>query len=257
MICNLTTNSLRQDGIALSRIWPDFVNMKKRSEKEVPFIIERIKAFQNPRILDSCMGIGATSIPLKLLPGSNLLVSNEIDANFAAVAKEKARKLGIRLKTASRDWRSNDFIGLGNFECILCLGNSLTYLFKKEDQLLAIGNFYKMLSDGGTLLIDERNYAHHFLNGRGSNYVWSGEFVYCGKDKVDAKPSDIRKNLVVMRYEHLKNGLVGRLRLYPFKEGELYSLLQKAGFSDIQAFGDYSADFAPQKPEFITYVCTK
>ena len=123
-----------------------------------------------------------------------------------------------------------------------------------EDQLSALRNFRQILKPGGKLIVDERNYAHHFLNG---NFRFSGDYVFCGKDKVSAKPIHVSDSMVVMGYDHKVSGERVHLVLYPFKKGEMKELIEEAGFRDIQAFGDYKPRFDPKEPEFITYVARK
>ena len=249
-------NDFNPNKCALASLWPDFVKMDKRSRYELPFVLKMLDSRNGIEVLDAGAGIGATVIPLNRSGRVGQLVINEVDTHFRDLVKKKLRHFGVRGAMTRVDWRSENILKLGAFDAILCLGNSLTYLFDKEDQMKALRHFRQMLKEGGQLLIDERNYEHLFLRGDGENYRWSGNYVYCGKGKVDARPVHIEENLVVMRYRHRKSGLSGDLKLYPFKEGELHALLLESGFSSVRVFGDYKENFAPDKPEFLTYVCS-
>ncbi len=237
------------DARIAANLWPDFVNFEKRRITEVPFLIEQLRHYSSPRIFNSCLGSGASSIGLQL-EGFNV-VSNEIDKEFTRVGMEEAAKYGIDLTLTTHDWRELDGIYHSEFDAVLCLGNSLTHLFKKEDQQRTLRNFYHILKRGGKLIIDERNYTHHLLAGR---YKYSGEVVYCGKDNVDAHPRFVSESMVVMEYVHKVTSEKCHLIIYPFKKHELLGLLEEAGFRNIAVFGDYNAEFDPQEPEFLTYV---
>jgi SAM-dependent methyltransferase len=207
------------------------------------------------------------------------IVANEIDPELEKVAAREMKKRGIGLhellaggfiQVHHYDWREgiiypklmSDPEGkhlsdrFDRYSAVLCLGNSLTYIFKREEQLAAIRNFRKALRPDGKLIIDERNYAEHFL-APGAQFKCTGEVVYCGADKVVPKPIYISPTMVVMEYHHLQSRQKAHLVLYPFKKGELCSLLAQADFREIKIFGDYKEQFDPKEPEFLTYVARK
>lgn len=101
--------------------------------------------------------------------------------------------------------------------------------------------------------MDERNYQRMF----DGTFVHSGELVYCGADKVRCTPLEVGEDLVRMEYLHIQSGEKAYIDMYPFRRGELRSLLEKAGFSDIKTFGDYKEEFKPEEVEFFTYVARK
>lgn len=242
---------LNLDTAVLSDLWPDFVNFEKRRKMEIPFLVGQLAEYGNPKIFDACLGSGATTLGLKLA-GIEDVVSNDIDRDLVKVAQNEAEKLGVNLDVTSYDWRDLNEEHMETFDAVLCLGNSLTYLFKRKDQLKVLENFRDILRPNGKLIIDERNYVHHFF---GDNYQFSGEVVYCGKEKVLAHPVHVSNDMVVMEYEHRDTGEKAHLILYPFKQNELRELLKQAGFRNITAFGDYRQNFKSGDPEFITYVC--
>jgi len=231
-------------------LWSDFVNFQKRKQKEAPFLLEQLAEYSDPKVFDACLGSGATTIGLRLA-GVEKIVSNEISDDLIETAVKEARRFGVGLNITAYDWRELNKQYNEEFDAVLCLGNSLTYLFKKEDQLKGLENFRSILKPKGKLIIDERNYSEHFLNG---TFRFSGEVLYCGKDKVDAHPIYVSDTMVVMEYQHRETRQKAHLVLYPFKKNELRELLQQVGFRNITAFGDYEKDFKPEEPEFITYV---
>ncbi len=232
----------------MARMWPDFVKMEKRMGKEVPFIMANAPN-QKPLVFDACLGCGATTIGLRLKSGASV-VPNEIDPDMLDVAISEARKRDIRIRALSHDWRSIPSHLQGMFDMVTCLGNSLTLIFEQEGRLRALRNFASLLSPKGALVIDERNYPR-ILEGRFSQ---SGEYVYCGIDKVACRVVHADETQVIMEYEHLQSGDRALLRMYPFKRGELHGLLREAGFENVRTFGDYQERFSPDNVEFFTYV---
>jgi SAM-dependent methyltransferase len=183
---------LNLDGKILAEMWPDFVNFEKRWKKEIPFLKKQLKKFENPKVFDSALGAGVTSIGLKLNGISNV-TSNEIDKDYRKVALEQAKKYGVSLTITQYDWRELPDELAGTFDAVLCLGNSLSCLFKREDHLKAIRNFRKILKPGGELIIDERNYDR-ILRG---DYNFKGNVNYCGLDKVECLPIYTSDSMVV------------------------------------------------------------
>jgi SAM-dependent methyltransferase len=237
----------------LAELWPDFVNFEERKKSETPFLLSQLEIYRSPKVFDACLGSGATTIGLKLA-GINDIVSNEIDNDLIAVAKKESEKYRQPLNITSYDWRSLGDVYPSTFDVVLCLGNSLTYLFKKDDQLQTLRNFRQILKPNGTLIIDERNYVHHFLNGL---YRYSGEIIYCGEKKVSAHPIHISETMIIMEYRHKDTGKKTHLALHPFKQGEMETLLREAGFSQIISYGDYERLFIAHEPEFIIHCCKK
>lgn len=241
------------DSWTLAQLWSDFVEFPKRKQKEIPFLLEQLAGYTNPRVFDACLGSGATTNGLRL-EGIDDVVSNDIDYDLIEVARKEARRYGVALNVTSLDWRKLVSQYGEEFDAVVCLGNSLTYLFKKEDQQRVLENFRRILKPNGKLIIDERNYPHHFLR---DNYRFSGDVLYCGNERVDAHPIHVSDSMVVMEYHHKETERKAHLVLYPFKENEMRDLLQQTRFRKIKAFGDYQTDFKPEEPEFITYVAEK
>ncbi|MEA3343599.1 MAG: class I SAM-dependent methyltransferase [archaeon] len=242
---------INMDTKVIADIWPDLVNIRERERTETRFLRGLLP--KNPKVFNAATGSATTTIGL-IVSGvvkKTDIVSNEIDKEFIRVAKSEAERYGIALNLTSYDWRDIDKYHK-TFDAVLCLGNSLTMLLDPCDQKRALKNFRKLLKPNGKLIIDERNYAEHFLKGK---YISSGDVVYCGKDKVRTHPVFISKNMVVMEYYHVVEGIKAHLVVFPFERGKLRSLLEQAGFQNITPYGDYMINFNPKDPEFLTYVC--
>lgn len=234
-------------------MWTRFVNFEERRKKEIPFLLEQLKGYQHPRILDAALGSGATSLGLRLA-GIEHIVSNEIDPNYRRIAEEEAQCYGVSLSTTAHSWEEIGSLYPASFDAVVCLGNSLTLLFEREARLSALRSFRTALKPKGKLIIDQRNYPLLYLSDQsGGNYLWSGKVVYCGKGEIDAYPLSISNEEVVMEYKDRKTDERIRLSLYPFKEGELEGLLNETGFGVILTYGDYEEHC--HTSEFLTHVC--
>jgi len=249
-ICNLNLNF---DDALIAEIWPDYVNFEKRRTKEIPFILNNMnkEVTTQPKIFDSCLGSGATSIGLKLANLENV-DSNEIDPHYEKIAKAHADKNNVNLNITNHNWFDLAQSINKKYDIVLCLGNSLTYLFDKEHRTKTIENFYKILEDQGTLIIDERNYPTILNN----SFTHSGQYIYCNKDVVETKVKYATDNVVVLEFDHKLKNVKTHICVYPLKDNELHNLLENAGFKNIKKFYNYKETKDPYC-EFITYVCKK
>ncbi len=242
----------------LVELWTDFIDWEKRRKGEKGFLVKQLKKFNCRKVFDACFGDGADSIYL-IKEGFDV-ASNDLDRVFIEKALKNAEAAGVRLNVSEIDWLDLDkHFKKESFDAILCLGNSLTCLFERREQLKALKNFQGLLRKGGILVIDERNYPE-ILEKRKEileegKFSYSGKFVYCG-DKVHGKPVEISENKIKMPYRDERTGKAGHLILYPFKRNELRVLLKEAGFKKIEKFSDYQKE-KNSSADFYQYLCLK
>jgi SAM-dependent methyltransferase len=235
--------------------WGDFIDWTKRREGEGAFFDKILVG--RKKIFESCLGDGCDAIHF-MKKGFDV-TSNEIDTLFSQKAKENAKKLGVKLHITKYDWREiNQHLKKEKFDAVLCLGNSLTYLFSRDDQIKTLKNFHFLLKSGGILIIDERNYQYFLDNADRileGDFRYSGKYMYCGT-RVHGKPVEIEENKVVMEYEDLRTGKKAYLVLFPFRKGKLLSLLKEAGFKNVKSYSDFKQGYS-ESADFYQYVAEK
>jgi SAM-dependent methyltransferase len=241
----------------LATYWGDFVDCEKRLVREAPFLLSICGVPDKTQILDAALGIGCESI--FLLQQGYQVRSNEIEPDLAEISKKKATRVNVELNITQCDWRQlTSGYRPGSFDVILVLGNSLCLVNSSSDRKKCLKQFWSVLSNGGRLVIDERNFSYILkerdiiLKGK---FRYSREIMYCGT-LVQGRPIDISNNNVEFGYFHQQHGLVGRLDMYPFKGGELKKLLLDSGFRyvfELYDFGRSKKDTC----DFITYVAIK
>lgn len=246
-----------QDHAELAGLWGDFIDWNGRLQNEGPFLVEQLNKHGCRRIFDACLGDGVDTI--YLIERGFLLISNERDPSFQERALKNADARNIKLMITQYDWRGlNAFAPYPLFDAIICLGNSFTYLFESEDRKLVLRNFHALLKPGGILIVDERNYPYMLANREkilnGQAPASSRRSVYTGQ-KVIARPIVIEDSLVVMHYRHKETQEEGRLSFYPFKEGELRSLLEK-DFEHLDIYSDFSKGH-DLEAAFYQHICRK
>lgn len=258
----------------LATRWDEYVNPEKRNERLGEFLIEWLKPYKQDFILDAATGIGCESVFL-LNPLNNFkVISNELEPTFRNEAVIYARKHGnIRVKLDGYNWLElSEKYANFQFGAILVLGNSLCLLLKAVERENAIKQFSQILKPGGILIVDERNFEYMLRN---KNYIMENppkNFAHFGKSMyyggaVMGCPIDITPEKVtwacysngneVANWESLQKNTIGEFELYPFKKGELISLLENVGqFKNIQTFSDFKQGYNPEA-EFFTYIAKK
>src|SRR5690606_41771082 len=66
---------------------------------------------------------------------------------------------GHILRVVNADWRYLNRDVHGQYDAIICLGNSFTHLFSERDRRKALAEVYAMLKHDGVLSIDQRTYV--------------------------------------------------------------------------------------------------
>jgi 2-polyprenyl-3-methyl-5-hydroxy-6-metoxy-1,4-benzoquinol methylase len=235
--------------------WKDFVNCTQRLKSEQRFLLDLLGRLKQPRVFDAAMGTGCETIWLTL-HGVNTL-GNEISRDLRAVAGEEADRKGATLKVKSVDWKEMGFFfEREQFDLILLLGNSLSLLKNRGERRLVAENLRAISKKHGIVVIDERNFRY-ILQDRESilkgKFRYTGRVIYCGK-KVIGKPVRISESCVTFGYFDASSGrCIGKLDMYPFKEGELIDLFLKVGFRNVEVYSDLRLRFDPNA-DFYTYV---
>ena len=186
--------------------------------------------------------------------------SNEIDDAFREKAIENAKRAGFDINPTSVDWKQlTSVYEESSQDVIVCMGNSLTCVDGKENQLKAVEKFNKVLRKEGVLIIDERNYQKILDNRelalKGELHS-SGKYLYTGTNKVKASFKAITDEYIIIEYAHLEADKKAYYLVHPFKKGELRKLFGEAGFSIIEQYSDYETGENPDA-DFYQYVCIK
>ena len=241
-----------------AEIWGDFVGWDNRRRGENGFLINQLRKIGAKKVLDVALGDGVDTI--YLLEQGFDVSSNEIDNSFRKKAVENAKKSGFNIAPTNLDWRELSKAYTENsFDAIICLGNSLTCLFGRENQVQSLKQFYSLLKPGGALLIDERNYQR-ILDNRDAALKGelhsSGKYLYTGNN-IKASFPYIGENMIIISYKY-KNGedIKAYYKAYPLKKGKLLGLLKEAGFSKIEQYSDYEPR-ENSDADFYQYACIK
>lgn len=253
-------------GKIMGPIWDQFSPVKVRKDHH-EFLFKILKTFPpNIKIFDSCLGSGLDAIPLA--KRGYTIIGNEFDENYRKTAKNKINEEKVKIELINYNWLNlNQYHTKTLFDVVLCVGNSICYIFGKEAQQKVIRNFHRLLKKDGILIIDERNFQ--FMLDRQKEILGDKEkfvsthsglnkhFLY-GGEKYYPYPVKIEENLVIMGlWETGKTKPLSHFYFYAFKRNELRKLLDEVfGSENVKQYSDYQEKFN-QEAGFYQYVCKK
>ena len=230
--------------------WDDYIGWEGRAASEGSFFIDQLSARGVEKVLDVATGTGFNSV--QLLKAGFETVSADGSAEMLAKAFQNGRQHGHVLRVVQADWRWLNRDVHGEYDAIICLGNSFTHLFNERDRRKALAEFYAMLKHDGVLILDQRNYDEILDNGFSSKH----KFFYCG-DTVTAEPEYIDDGLARFRYTFHDDGSVYHLNMFPLRKDYVRRLMREVGFQKIDSYGDFQETYGTESPDFWIHVAEK
>jgi glycine/sarcosine/dimethylglycine N-methyltransferase len=230
--------------------WDELIDWKRRYQSEGSFFIDQLKARGVKKVLDVATGTGFHSV--RLIEEGFETVS--ADGSPEMLAKAFANGLeygGHILRVVHADWRWLNRDVHGEYDAIVCLGNSFTHLFSERDRRKALAEFYAMLKHDGVLIIDQRNYDAILDEGFSSKHT----YYYAG-DNVSAEPEHIDAGLARFRYT-FPDGSVYHLNMYPLRKEYVRRLLREVGFQRVETYGDFQETYRDNEPDFFIHIAEK
>ncbi len=229
--------------------WDELIDWDKRWESEGDFFIRKLKERGAKRILDVATGTGFHSV--RLIEAGFDVVSADGSPEMLAKAFENGRKRGHILRTVQADWRWLNRDVHGEYDAVICLGNSFTHLFNERDRRKALAEFYAALDHDGILIMDQRNYDSILDHGFSSEH----KYYYCG-DQVSAEPEHVDEGLARFRYE-FPGGHVYHLNMFPLRKDYTRRLMREVGFQRLDTYGDFQASYRDSEPDFFIHIAEK
>ncbi|WP_443726317.1 glycine/sarcosine N-methyltransferase [Streptomyces coffeae] len=230
--------------------WDSLIDWERRTESEGTFFIDLLRERGVKKVLDVATGTGFHSV--RLLEAGFETVSADGSAEMLAQAFDNGLKHGEHiLRVVQADWRWLNRDAHGEYDAIVCLGNSFTHLFSERDRRKALAEFYAMLKHDGILVLDQRNYDAILDRGYTSKHV----YYYCGKD-VAVEPEYVDEGLVRMRYS-FPDKSVYHLNMFPLRKDYTRRLMQEVGFQRIETYGDFQHTNREERPDFFIHVAEK
>ena len=230
--------------------WDDLIDWKKRYESEGQFFVDQLKARGVQSVLDVATGTGFHSV--RLLEEGFETVSADGSPQMLAQAFSNGLAYGGHiLRVVHADWRWLNRDVHGEYDAIICLGNSFTHLFSERDRRKTLAEFYAMLKHDGVLIIDQRNYDSILDDGFSSKHT----YYYAGED-VSAEPDYLDDGLARFKYTFPDKSEYF-LNMYPLRKNYTRRLMREVGFQRIDTYGDFQETHGDTEPDFFIHIAEK
>jgi SAM-dependent methyltransferase len=209
----------------------------------MPFLEKQLQAAGAKRVLDTACGTGIHAIALAQ---NGFDVSGaDLSAGMVERAQENAHKAGVevRFEKAGFGELASAF-GMGTFEAVLCLGNSLPHVLTQEGLSAALVDFADCLKPGGLVLIQNRNFdavmeqRARWMEPQAAN---EGDSEWLFLRFYDFEPDGLLTFNVVTLHRDRESAWTQSIRtaqLRPWQAGEMHTVLKAAGFASASFFGD-------------------
>lgn len=220
---------------ALASDYDAMTDMEKRFVAERPFFHMLVDRHQIGCALDAGCGTGFHSFLLARLGVS--VTGVDMSGAMVEKARQHAQRLGVDVRFVQSRFQDLGSTLGGQFDAVVCMGNSLAHLLSRDDLGDALHAFETVLHPGGILFAQVLNYER-ILRDRervqsirekdGAMYVryyeYCGELIQFHILKLIRSGSDI---------EHSLNTVT----LRPILGQELVSAIEVAGFEKVGIFG--------------------
>jgi glycine/sarcosine N-methyltransferase len=244
----------------LSDDYDHFVNWENRLAYEMPFIERTLREAGVCQVIDVACGTGMHAI--ELARRGYKVVGADLSAPMIERARENASIAGVEVHfivagfgELAEKLALSPVEGVsGQFDAVLCLGNSLPHVLSAADLSDALADFATVLRPGGLLLIQNRNFdavlarRERFM---GPEAHREGDREWLFVRFYDFNPGGtITFNMVVLRRDGKGNWSqqIEATELRPLTYSELSASLTATGFTDIVCYGDMEgAPFDPDR----------
>jgi ubiquinone/menaquinone biosynthesis C-methylase UbiE len=247
------------------REYDRMIDWENRLKREEPFFDGLFARHNTRSVLDAACGTGCHAL---LFAARGLAVAGaDLSPTMIDQARANAAAKGLPVEFVQAGFgQLADTLGQ-EFNAVVCLGNSLPHIRSTGHLQSVLVDFYRALSPGGVLVIQNRNYnkvlaeksrfmpLNHCRSGIGETlYLRFTDF-----------PEQDSAGLVTFNIVVLHKDETGRWsyrvhteQLKPWLKEEMAPLLDGAGFKNIHYYGDYSGkEYEPESSMDLIIVAEK
>ena len=236
----------------LASIYDFFVNWDNRLAYELPFLEQQLHTLGEDssqiRVMDTACGTGRHAIALAShgfqVSGSDLF------PEMVSLADGNAKAAGTKVtfRTAGFGNISESFGQPGEFDAVLCLGNSLPHVDTDEDLNKTLRDFKNLLRPGGMLMLQMRNFdlvmgekkrwmEPQSLNEGSTEWLFLRFYDFEDNGKIQFNILSLYRKANLPWETQLTS-----TQLMPIYSQELKDDLALLGFKDIKLYGNLAAE---------------
>jgi len=205
----------------------DLLGRYEKVDQNVQSLSKRYPPSQYPKVLDMCSGIGHYGNAFAKL--GYQVTGIELSAELVEYAKEKSTSPNVEYLVGSME----DKVSSGPFSLLINTYSSFGYMGSVEKDLDVLRNWYGLISEGGSLVMEltDLERAKHAFN-------FPNDFQDRESNGVREKLSmDWGKQMLTVDFSHGSQKYRGRTRIYETEQ--LIGMLKFVGFSEVSISGDF------------------
>jgi glycine/sarcosine N-methyltransferase len=239
----------------------DVMISDKRYDREMPFFKNIFRRHKVKSILDCSCGTGLHAIRLSQLGFE--ATGSDVSLEMIKKARRNATLLGINVNFVQADFKKLTDVFDKKFDCVVCLGNSLNHELEDKGMMSALRSMYSVLRNRGIVVIEIRNLPklikekkrifpmHYHKDPSGDRKL----FIYV----LDFHRSKVTFNVIsFLEFKEKPTFEVNSVDYRIVSAEKLQTLMNKAGFKDLQTYGDFEfARFHNEQSENIIIVGTE
>jgi ubiquinone/menaquinone biosynthesis C-methylase UbiE len=239
----------------------DVMISDKRYDAELPFFKSIFGRYNVKSVLDCSCGTGKHVI--KFLQLGFEATGSDVSIQMVKKAQKNAASLAINASFVQADFKKLTDVFDREFDCVVCLGNSLNHELKEKSMLSALRSMYDVLRDKGQVIIQIRNLpklvkekkrifpVHSHKEPNGDRKL----FIYV----LDFHRSNVTFNVVsFLEFDGKPRFEVNQVDYRIVSAEKLEALMTETGFKKPEIYGDFEfAKFSNEHSEDIIVVGTK
>lgn len=227
------------------------IDWDSRLKREMPFFLDVFATHGVKSVLDAACGSGRHAV--ELARKGFAVTACDMSAAMLKLAKRNASAAGVEV-----DFNRVCLSDIGkmaparSFDAVICLGNSLPHLLTQKELDKSIRSMRSKLAPGGVIIQQIRNYDKILKDNvrfaAPTSAEWQGKPVLFFRmlDILSARRVDFN----VIRFVNEGNRWTYEAmstRLRPVRKVHMDAAFERAGFSRVRYYSDYS--FAPYDPD--------
>lgn len=224
----------------------DVMISNNRYKRNLPFFEKIFEGNKVKSVLDCACGTGKYAIVFSQL---DLDVEGcDLSPEMVRHAKSNAEGANVKVNFVQADFKRLPEVFDHKFDCVVCVGNSLTHELEDQSVVSALESMYNILNDEGVVIVQIRNIpklvkdktrifpVHHHKEPNGDLKLFFYVLDFC--------PNKVTFNVVsYVENDGLPKFDVNSVDYNPLSENKLVFLMAQAGFRDLRTYGSF--EFMP------------
>jgi glycine/sarcosine N-methyltransferase len=228
----------------LAEFFDVMTDWQSRLDYELPFIT-RLLGPARRRVLDAACGTGQHTIALA--KSGYDATGADISPAMIERARAGAQAAGASVRFFTAPFRELKATVGGDYDAVLCLGNSLVHVLKEEELLASLTSMVSCLRPGGLLLLHNLNYDKRMIDKPRWFQVNSGRLD--SRETLVWRFADYGEPLITFNIAVFQKNEGGQWSVQvqgtpqrPWQSHELLQSLNRSGCTGITLYGNLAGD---------------